>query len=271
MVIEPLDEATRPEITRAALARFAPVSDERAEVGAGAHRVVYRCVSEIRFGPALYEATVEGPRGRSVGKFLRGRRLLYRGAEPSPYHDRRDWFVFVEQDERAERTVFHVFDLGSGQLRRSHPAGRAALFVGWRGETAEFVCGVYEAFRDYSWHAVDSVGGRSRPVGRGGFEPYLTADGRHLLVLDTRSIHLALFDLASGQQLAQLTAADLRQLVRGPETLEVVAFDAAAGRLTVMLNWRRADWRTGHVEYERAISISIARGRDTAAVPPPVA
>jgi hypothetical protein len=258
--IDALAESTRPAIERAALRRFSTPSADDLSVSAGAHVVHYRAIGEIRNGPGVYEARVDGPRGAQITRFLGGRQLVRNWLKPAPYHAARNWFLFHAVDAAAEGGTLYVVDLATGDVLVSLPVRGGAWPAGWLGHGTEMVYGVYEVARTSSWHAFDVVARRHRFIGRGPADAYLTTDGRHLLLVDTRDVLLLLFDAARGGEVDRRSAADLHDLTERAQTLEPVEFDAGRGVLTAMLNWRRIDWRTRAVDYERGVSITIVPG-----------
>lgn len=256
IVITPLDDDSRAAIAETLLS--APAMQARLSkaftVDAGRHRIEYRFVGEVRYGPGLYEASIEGP----ASKVVNGRRLVM-FADRSAYYDAtRDWMVFQEWAAESHKSSFHVVNLGSGERVNTIDLPAGSHFVAWRGASGEFIAGVFEHDREYSWHAVDARTGASRRIGQGGSQAYASADGEHLFALDTRRILVVLYDAEQGVELDRCTTEHFNFLTARAENVEVVSFDAVKVELTAMLNWRGTNYREGVVSFERGVAISVA-------------
>lgn len=229
-------------------------------VSAGAHSIRYDRQSEIRFGPALYRATVEGPMGCAISSGLQKYPVL---APKSPHQADLGWFAFLEWrgdlNGRGSSAV-RVFDLGLGKLVATHIL-ESAGFVGWRGgRSRECIVQLYESNRCSRWFALDARTGRKRLLFRGGYEGHVSADGRYLLVLHTRAeVFVALIAIESGEVLDLKRAVNFQSYVQIVTGLDTVRFDPQATRLTSMLNWAKTDYQIGRVDFEKLITIEVGK------------
>jgi hypothetical protein len=224
----------------------------------GAHSVRYEYQSEIRFGPALYRATVVGPAGSAISRQLETCPVF---APRSAYHPELDWYAFVEWrgDVSGQgSSAIRIVDLARGEVLSTRKTG-FAHFVGWRGsDFRKYVFQEYDSSRLSHWLTCDANTGKKRVLFRGGHEGHISADGKHLLVLHTRKeVFAALVAIDSASVLDKKQAADFENYVQKATGLDTVSFDALAPRLISMLNWTSTDYQTGDVIFEKLITIEV--------------
>jgi hypothetical protein len=227
-------------------------------VTAGAHSISYEYQSEIRFGPALYSPTIVGPMGHAISRQLSKHPVL---APKSPYQSGLGWYAFVEwRGDLAGQgsSAISIFDLARGTLVATQIM-KSAGFVGWRGGvSSEYIVQEYVANRCSDWFACDAQTGKKRLLFHGGYEGHISADGRYLLVLHTRTdVFVALISIASGRVLDRKEATDFQSYVQKVTGLDTISFDPQATRLTSMLNWTRTDFQTNQVTFGRLITIEV--------------
>jgi len=228
-------------------------------VTAGAHSIRYDYQSEIRFGPALYAATVVGPRDTSLSKEV-GKYPVF--APKSPYQAALGWYAFVEwRGELGGRgsSAIKVLDLSGGKIVATHVAGFVG-FVGWRGGTSsECIFQEYEGNRSSRWLAFDAQRGKTRLLFRGGYEGHISADGRYLIVLRTRAeVFVALISIDFASVLDLKEATDFQSYVQNVTGVDTVSFDSQTARLTTMLNWAGTDYQTNQIRFEKLITIEVS-------------
>ena len=239
-------------------------------VTAGAHSISYSYHSEIRFGPALYSATVVGPMGSAISRQLDNRLFL---APRSPYQLRLGLYAFAEWrgDLGGQgSSVVRIFDLAVGELVASQVM-KFADFVGWRGGiSGEYIVQEYGLNQSSDWWACDARAGgilsrhlwkTKRLLFRGGFEGHISADGNYLLVLRTRAdVFVALISIDSALVLDLKKAADFLSYVHNVIGLDTVSFDPQSICLTSMLNWANTDYQASRVTFEKLITIEVGAG-----------
>ena len=245
-----------------------PQTDRPQVVAAGAHSIRYERQGDIRFGPALYSATATGPRGDGISGALSKYPVL---APKSPYQSALGLYAFTEIRGNANgefSSAVRIFDLELGRVVATQTA-RSAEFLGWRGGgSSEYIVQAYGANQSPDWFACEARGNflrnlwkKNRFLFRGGYEGHVSADGRHLLVLDGRSeVFVALIAIDSGTVLDLKKAADFEEFVPNASALDTVRFDPDATRLTVMLNWKTTDYQANQVVFEKLVAIEIGNG-----------
>jgi hypothetical protein len=150
------------------------------------------------------------------------------------------------------------FDLARGTLVATQIM-KSAGFVGWRGgASSEYIVQEYLTNRCSDWFACDAQTGKKRLLFHGGYEGHISADGRYLLVLHTRTeVFVALISIDSSRVLDRKEATDFQNYVQKVTGLDTVRFDPQATRLTSMLNWTRTDFQTNQVTFEKLITIEV--------------
>jgi hypothetical protein len=227
-------------------------------VTAGAHSIRYDYQSEIPFGPALHSVTIVGPSGSAISRRF-GKYPVF--APRSPYQSALGWYAFVEWrgDTNGQGSSAVVtFDLALGEIVGTQEMKHAG-FVGWRGGASrEYIVQDYDKPHCSNWLACDARTGEKRRLFRGGYEGHVSADGRYLFVLDTRTVFVALISTDSGSLLDLKKAADFQSYVQRVTGLDTVSFDPRAARLTSMLNWTGTDYQANQVTFEKLITIEVS-------------
>jgi len=234
---------------------------------AGSHSIIYDYQSEMRFGPPLYHATIVDPSGSAISGQL-GKHLVL--GPKSPYQSTLGWYAFVEWrgDLNGQgSSAIRVLDLELGRIVTTQVM-KSADFVGWRGGlSSEYIVQEYVANRLSDWFACDVRTGKRRPLFHGGYEGYISADGRYLLVLHTRAeVFVAPVSIESGYVLDLKKAADFQSYVQKATGLDTVSFDAEAARLTSMLNWTKTDYQAGQIIFEKLITIEVRNEAEAASL-----
>ena len=227
-------------------------------IAAGAYSITYEYQTEIRFGPPLFSVTIAGPIGDAVSEKLGKYPVM---VPRSPYNSELGWYAFVEWrgDLNGQgSSAMSVFDLAHGKAVNSQVM-KSVSFTGWRGgASAEYIVQEYVAHRCSDWFACDARTGKKRLLFQGGYEGHISADGRYLMVIHTRAeVFVALIAIDSGAVLDLKTASAFQGYVTKVIGLDTVSFDPQAARLTSMLNFTRADYRTGEVAFEKMITITV--------------
>ena len=241
-------------------------------VTAEGHTITYNHQSEIRLGPALYSATIVGPVGDAISKKLDNHLFL---APRSPHHPELGMYALVEwlgDSNGHGSSIVWIVDLRVGKVVTTQ-AAQSADFVGWRGGISrEYIIQEYGGDRSSNWFACDPQAGklfarhlwnRKRLLFHGGFEGYVSGNGKYLLVLRTRAeVFVALICIESGRVLDLKKAGDFQNYVEDVSGLETSRFDPLLNRLTSMLNWTKTDYQTGKVTFEKLITIEVSGGAE---------
>jgi hypothetical protein len=162
-------------------------------------------------------------------------------------------------------SAVRIFDLELGRVVATQTA-KSASFAGWRGSvSSEYIGQAYGANQSSDWLVCEARGTflrdlwkKKRLLFRGGYEGYISADGRYLVVLRGRGeIFVALIAIDSGTVLDLKKAVDFEEFVPNASGLDTVSFDPEATRLAAMLNWKTADYQTKQVVFEKLVTIEI--------------
>lgn len=174
--------------------------------------------------------TVEGPHADRINACLNGK-ALSRDAFVGEW----GWYVFAEISLPDMGHVLHVFDMETGERLLRHETDKT--FHAPRPGRRELL--LHSRHSDRIWSRFDIDSGRETEFFAGGYEGYVSADGRLLFPVADWSF-VGLVDIDSGTLLDKKTKRHLARYATRVLILRVIRFEAETPRLFLLLMKRQS-------------------------------